>query len=541
MSTRHAIFLLLLALGCDDKDSAHPDSHPPGGHSDTPDSTESDPPQGDSPPDTQIEDSQVEDTGDTGGDDPLPGCLGQPNPGALGPETCVAAAPCSWHGDTSYSYFGWGLSAGDLDGDGLADLVSGSFYYDVPTMDDDVDEAGRVQVVLGASLDQDEPPLVAELYGVAEDDMLGYDLAIIGDVDGDGLDDLLVGARGADNAATDAGAAYLLPGPPEDWPSGTIDAAAQATFFGPTQYGNVGQILCEGGDVDGDGLADMLISGELYDGVDDRATGCAYLVYGREKGWSGEISLEDADATMRGTGSLDQAGMGSVLQGDFDGDGYADPAIGSPYGNGYYARVSVWTGGPGAVEGELETDEAPAVIEGEGYMAIFGWALAAGDLNGDGTDELVVGAPYEDNGYDNGGQVFIYAGDGAFFDGPQPLGSYVGAWDDEQLGTGLATGDINGDGMDELLMGAVAAYAGIKTKSGRSSLVWGHASDWAEEVPVEDADASFHGVDVNDYLGAATALGDFDGDGRHDLLFQAGCADGDAGADAGAIYLFWGE
>ena len=94
MSIHRTALLLLLTLGCTDKDSAEPDSQQPDEHSDAPDSAESDPPHGDSPPDSPFEDSQIEDTDDTGPVEVLTGCLGQPNPGDLGPETCVAAAPC---------------------------------------------------------------------------------------------------------------------------------------------------------------------------------------------------------------------------------------------------------------------------------------------------------------------------------------------------------------------------------------------------------------------------------------------------------------
>ncbi len=522
---------LFLLLGCPQKpDTA--DSQP----TTQPDDSEE---TGDTPDETGDTPDETIETGDS---EPVPaGCAGADNPGPLGPGTCVAAAPCSWGGDQGYEYLGWAVAAGDLDGDGRADLLMGSPTYDAVVDKESLSDAGRVQLVTGASLDDEDSGVLLELTGHEYSAQLGSGIAVVGDVNGDGHTDLLLGAQGQDGLATNAGAAYLLLGPSTDWAGGTINDNATGSYLGVSESSRVGHVMAGEGDVDGDGLADLLLTGEMYTDWDDRSTGCAYLVYGRETGWALDTSLDLADATFNGTGTLDQAGMGLTLTGDFDGDGYADPGVGSPYGASYYGRASVYQGGATAIEGSATTEEAGVVLQGEGILELFGYELAAGDLDGDGDDELVVGAPLADRPYPVAGEVYIYEGSPDFFEGPTLLASIQGSWDDQEAGVALATGDVDADGRDDLLIGALAAYAGLKTKSGRIVLWKGRDTGWAEDSSIESADASFHGAGVKDYLGSAMALGDLDGDGRDDMLLSSAYSNlGDA-YDQGQLYLFWGE
>ena len=520
--------LVLLALGCTtDPGKDDTETTPPDDSDHTGDSTQGPDETGDSVP------------GDS--EPPLTGCAAAENPGPLGPAMCVSAAPCGWVGDQGYEYMGWAVAASDLDGDDRADLLVGSPTYDTEVGGENLTDAGRVQLITGVSLDDEDGGVFLELTGGAYAVQLGSGVTPAGDVNGDGAADLLIGAQGDDVGATNAGVAYLLFGPSSEWESGIIEDQAGASMFGESEYARVGQKMAGQGDVNGDGLADLLLAGELYDGGDDRNTGRAYLVYGRAEGWALDTSLDQADAVFSGTGSLDQAGMGLALAGDFDGDGYADPAVGSPYAGSYYGRASVFQGGADTLQGDSTTEEAGVVLQGEGMLEVFGWALCAGDLDGDGDDELVVGAPLGDRPYPVAGEVYIYEGSSEFFEGPSLLASVQGSWDDQQLGTSLAVGDVDADGRDDLLLGVIGAYAGLQTKSGRVVLWKGRESGWAEDSSLESADASFHGAGVKDYLGTTMALGDANGDGLDDLLLSAAYANiGDA-YDQGRLYLFWGE
>jgi len=527
--------LLALGLGCPpDRDSSSTDSSP---ETNPPDSGETD----DSPPGETDESGPLE-TGEVIDTDPPPeGCAGNSNPGPLAPGMCVADAPCTLVGEQGYEYLGWSVAAGDLDGDGRGDLLVGSPTYDATIEDESMADAGRVQLISGASLDQADGEPQLQLTGMEYAEQLGSGMSMAGDVNGDGQLDLLVGAMGNDAVLTNAGAAYLLLGPSTDWTTGTAQASAAASFLGLNSYGRVGKIMAGGGDTDGDGLHEILLAGDLYTDGDDRSTGCAYLVMGMDTGWSLDTSVADAQATFKGTGSLDQAGMGLVLRGDFDGDGYADPALGSPYAASYLGRASVYQGGPGSLAGTVTTEEATVVLGGEGVLDAYGWALAAGDLDGDGADELMVGAPLGDRPYDAAGEVYIYAGATDFFEGPGLLATLQGSWEDQQFGTSLQLGDLDDDGLADLLVGAVGAYSGIVTKNGRVDLFLGASTTWAEDTSCTTAHASFHGAGVKDYLGSSAALGDLNGDGHDDLLLPSAYANVDSAYDVGQLSLFWGE
>ncbi|MBI2339845.1 MAG: FG-GAP repeat protein [Deltaproteobacteria bacterium] len=167
----------------------------------------------------------------------------------------------------------------------------------------------------------------AKLIGEAASDWAGYSVSGAGDVDGDGLGDILVGARGNDaGGASDAGAAYLVLGPVSG--TGSLSTAS-AKLTGETAYDNAGSSVASAGDANGDGLSDILV-GARYNGTGSllaggSAVGAAYLVYGSV---SGTMSLSSADAKLTGEAASDYAGSVSGA-GDADGDGFSDILVGA--------------------------------------------------------------------------------------------------------------------------------------------------------------------------------------------------------------------
>jgi len=454
----------------------------------------------------------------------------------LDSETCMTEAPCAWTGDSGYGYVGYQLTAGaDFNGNGYGDFAAGA-----PSSNTN----GQVFIVDGDALNQPDAGWTTVLTGAMNAEQFGYDLAQVGDVNGDTFDDLLVGARSNDTLGRNSGAAYLFLGREDGWDTEMDASDADASFLGQNTYARVGTQVSGGGDMDGDGYAEFLIAGDLsdYENKDEsKGTGRAYLMYGGVDRWALNTSTANADAWFDGPSDDAYAGRGFAT-GDFDGDGTRDLAVGAPYANTYKGGVYVLSHGNDRFDDAYALADASINLSGESTYDTFGWTVAAGDITGDGVDELIVGSPLSDSSYNEAGTVYIYAGGAGFFDGePERLTTLQGAWDDEQLGTGLDVGpDTNGDGIGDMVVGSIQSYKRLVTKGGRSWLVHGReASAWPDVFELEDANAVVYGNSVNDYVGDANALADLDGDGQAELLIGTGYFEVGDSTDAGGIFVFW--
>ncbi len=440
--------------------------------------------------------------------------------------------------------------------------------------DDDCDGGAGTCGIAGATLSAATADVV--VYGAAETDFAGSSAAFLGDWDGDGFDDLLVGAAYTETADGDhPGAMYVVRG----GSTGAIDLAdAHATFLGEGDDDVLGYAAAGAGDVDGDGHVDFIASAYRY----GDARGRAYLVHGPLSGTSGiadaadTATLEGAgegdycgrsvdggrdvsgdgrddvvvgcsgdDATsvgsgaayvlttaptgatltsatehhqLRGEGTSDSAGFAVALAEDVDGDGVDEVLVGAPGANLAYVVL-------GPVTEDRALAEADARLSDE--AGEFGWAVTGvGDMNGDGYGEVAVGAVEY-------GHVYVYAGSA---DGLSPADYFLLSGNDDEGDTLAPAGDPNGDGYADLLVGAPHYDFGIP-RYGAAYLVLGPLTGDLEILLAEQ----LRGEVQHDEVGASlSGGGDFDGDGVDDLAIGAPGHDA-AGDAAGAVYVLFGE
>jgi hypothetical protein len=268
---------------------------------------------------------------------------------------------------------------GDLDGDGIDDLAVGAFGHD--------HTRGRIWIFKGSKRGLGAKPLW-EAKGEGEHDWYGYGVGAAGDVNGDGIGDLLAGAKYNDQAYHDAGKAYLYLGV-----KGAMPAAKAAwTYQGRRADANASVRVATAGDVNGDGYSDVLVTAPGVDGK----LGELYLFCGGAKGLDAR-PRQMIEGAKRG---LEFFGQGACPAGDVDGDGYDDVAVHGRDAQGR-GQVLLYRGGPRGL------DAQPAwQISGEGMGDRFGWWLApAGDLDGDGLADLSISAESQ-----GAGKVYVVYG-----------------------------------------------------------------------------------------------------------------------------------
>ena len=417
-------------------------------------------------------------------------------------------------------------------------------------------------------------------------DQAGSSVASAGDVNGDGFDDIIIGAHNGDgptNNRSDAGESYVVFGKAGGFGAVlSLNAIAAGTggfvLYGRDGADRSGRSVASAGDFNGDGFADIVI-GAPYGDVSAAKAGEATVIFGKAGGFGAGIDMASVGAagfTIFGADAGDNVGQAVASAGDFNGDGFDDLIIGVQRGDGagnltqsageayvVFGGAS-WFGGSLNL-GTIANGTGGFVLSGAEFYDFAGFSVAsAGDINGDGFDDLLIGAPAADttgNARAEAGETYVLFGKAGGFAAQRDLTTIangtagfviLGQELGDQSGFSVASaGDINGDGFADMIIGARNGdgAGNLKNGAGESYVVFGQAAGFGATVDLTTIAAGtggfvIQGIDTGDESGFSVAsAGDINGDGFDDLLVGARYGDraDNAAGSAGETYVIFGK
>ena len=500
-------------------------------------------------------------------------------------------------GQDAYDYSGSSVaSAGDINGDGYDDFIIGAFGGDGPG-NNTRSLAGDTYVVFGkatgfaASVDLASVAAGTGgfvIHGVDNGDQSGEYVSSAGDVNGDGFDDLIIGAingGAAGNLKANAGESYVVFGKAASFGAsldlGTIPTLGGGfVIYGQATGDKSGRSVASAGDINGDGFSDLIIGANYA----NSSVGKSYVVFGKGTGFTTTIDLSLVAAgvggfVIVGQDAGDNSGASVASAGDVNGDGFDDLIIASVVGDAagnakpnagesyviFGKDTSLGaTFGPIVNLSTVAAGTGGFVINGQQAGDWSGWSVAsAGDINGDRFDDIIIGALRSDGATvldGTAGRSYVVFGKAAGFGASVELndialgtGGFViyGQDGGDYSGNSVASaGDVNGDGFDDLIIGASSADAAANAKpyAGDSYVVFGKAGGFGASISLGTIAAGtggfvIHGQDSNDKSGKSVAsAGDINGDGFDDIIVgaYAAAAAGNAKIVAGDTYVIFG-
>ena len=438
------------------------------------------------------------------------------------------------------------LAHGDLNGDGIDDIVIGCEDQGTTY------SPGAVYIVFGRSSWSSTTPRMATIKDVkltgsgntGSDNSLSSAVCV-GDVNGDGIDDLIVGSKKASNGSTAFAGAVLVFFGSSSWSTTLSPSNANVRISGAYAGGQLGFAITTG-DFNNDGIDDIVASAPYHTANSLTSCGQVYMFFGRTTWSSSSLALTDADTVLNGPRANSQFAL-RLWKGDFNGDNKDDlflaayhdddPSVSFP---GYSGVVwgllgrSSWPSSLNATSGNVDF-----YVNGESTIYGLGYCGCCGDVNGDGIDDCIVAAtdsPSPRTVIFYGRTGFTGLSSNMVSAAADYIINYGNPNNNNGAPTSIASGDIDGDGIDDIAVGFGSSSPHGSSASGSVTIHYGRSS-WATD---EVDDVKYTGEATGDQCGMAVDVADFTGDGKADLLFNAPYADPTSTSNAGKAYLIAG-
>jgi hypothetical protein len=460
---------------------------------------------------------------------------------------------------------GSAMCSGDINDDGMDDLIfSGdSRYANGPN--NTRPQCGEVYVIFGRSvyspiIDLSAPPDLI-FYGADNYDALGNAMAT-GDVNNDGITDLILSAQYADgigNIRSNCGDIYVIFGNsslPSKWD--LKQTPPNLTIGGADVIDNLASSITTG-DFNGDNIDDIVMGAYLARGLNNQRYngGEVYVIFGNTTLPSTIDLKSSSDFIVYGANYNERVG-GKVAAGDVNFDGYDDLIINSNFGRTvtgssagcgevYVVFGNNSTSLPSYID--LKTTPANITIYGNDIYDLIGYSVASGDVNGDSNDDIVISSRVAD-GKNNGrfacGEVYVFFGNSTpatLIKTTEANLTIYGKFENDSIGDCLAIGRYNDDNYDDLLIGVT--YADGPEEDKRSNcgdvyLINGRQSfQTSIDLAVQKPNMTIYGAEGDDYAGTSMVLCDINADSRGEIIIGARGADGRSNEkpSSGEIYV----